>query len=160
MAKTMMAYPELRHPFEPTPLHAAGSRTVLYQGRTIQLDEVGPGSGLLIRPAELTRINGFAVKPEGACFEALCIPLNERILKPEAGDSWLDLEAFATLVEQPFVADRDAGVWSFGEIPLKRQSTLVDAQAPEFEVTDRSGKVLRLADLKGKKALIVTWSSW
>ena len=26
--------------------------------------------------------------------------------------------------------------------------------------TDRKGNVFRLADLKGKKALIVTWSSW
>ena len=37
---------------------------------------------------------------------------------------------------------------------------LVDAMAPEFEVADREGKVIRMTDLKGKKALIVTWSSW
>jgi hypothetical protein len=156
----MMAYPELRHPFEPTPLHPEGARTVLYQGRTIQLDTVGPGPGLLVSPADLTRINDFELKPEGACFEALCIPLNDTVLRQQAGATWIDLEAFANLLEQPFVADREAGVWSFGEIPQKRTRTLVDAQAPEFEVKDRSGKVLRLADLKGKKALIVTWSSW
>jgi cytochrome oxidase Cu insertion factor (SCO1/SenC/PrrC family) len=32
--------------------------------------------------------------------------------------------------------------------------------APDIELTDRNGQVFRLADLKGKKALIVTWSSW
>jgi cytochrome oxidase Cu insertion factor (SCO1/SenC/PrrC family) len=58
------------------------------------------------------------------------------------------------------VADHEARVWSFAEIPAKRESLLVDAMAPEFEITDRQGKVIRLADLKGKKALIVTWSSW
>lgn len=160
MARNLMAYPELRHPFEPTPLHPAGARTVLYQGRTIQLDTVGPGDGLLVSPADLTRINGFELKPEGACFESLCIPLSDRVLRKQADATWIDLEAFANLLEQPFVADREAGVWSFGEIPQKRARTLVDAQAPEFEVKDRSGKVVRLADLKGKKALIVTWSSW
>lgn len=156
----MMAYPELRHPFEPTPIHPEGARTILYQGRKIQLTEVGPGDGLLVNPAELPRINGFEVKPEGACFEALCIPLNNTILKQDGDVSWIDLEAFADLVEQPYVADREAGVWSFGEIPQKRERTMVDAQAPEFELTDRQGNVVRLADLKGKKALIVTWSSW
>ena len=33
MAETMMAYPELRHPYEETPIHPPGSTTVLYQGR-------------------------------------------------------------------------------------------------------------------------------
>jgi peroxiredoxin len=37
---------------------------------------------------------------------------------------------------------------------------MVDAMAPDFEVTDREGQTVRMADLKGKKALIVTWSSW
>jgi hypothetical protein len=127
---------------------------------TVQLDNVGPGSGLLVSPADLTRLNGFERKPQGACFEELCIPLNETVLKQQADATWLDLEAFANLLEQPFVADRAAGVWSFGEIPQKRSRTLDNAQAPEFEVTDRAGQVWRLADLKGKKALIVTWSSW
>ena len=160
MARNLMAYPELRHPFEPTPLHPEGARTVLYQGRTIRLDAVGPGDGLLVSPADLTRINGFELKPEGACFESLCIPLNDAVLTKQAGTAWIDLEAFANLLEQPYVADRETGAWSFGEIPQKRARTLIEAQAPEFEVKDRSGKVVRLADLKGKKALIVTWSSW
>ena len=160
MARNMMAYPELRHPFEPTPLHPEGARTVLYQGRTIQLGDVGPGPGLLVSPADLTRLNGFELKPQGACFEELCIPLNDTVLKQQAGSTWIDLEAFATLLEQPFVADREAGAWSFGEIPQKRARTLLNAQAPEVELTDRDGNVFRLADLKGRKALIVTWSSW
>jgi peroxiredoxin len=51
-------------------------------------------------------------------------------------------------------------VWSFAEIPAKRRNMMVDAMAPDFEVNDRKGNVVRMADLKGKKALIVTWSSW
>jgi len=61
---------------------------------------------------------------------------------------------------QPYVADQSAGVWSFAEIPAKRANMLVDAMAPDIELVDREGEVVRLADLKGKKALIVTWSSW
>jgi len=73
---------------------------------------------------------------------------------------WFNLTALANLLEQPWVADTRARVWSFAEIPAKRENTMINAMAPDFEVTDRQGNVIRMADLKGKKALIVTWSSW
>ena len=160
MAEAIMAYPELRHPFEETPIHPPGSTTVLYQGRTVTLDETGAGDGLLIRREDLPGVNGFELKPEGACREGLCIPINEDLLIAQDGREWFDLAAFADLVGQPYVADRPAGVWSFGEIPARRDSMMVNAMAPEFEVTDRQGRRIGTADLKGKKALIVTWSSW
>ncbi len=160
MAETMMAYPELRHPFEETPIHPEGSTTVLYQGKTITLSDAGGGDGLLINPDDLTQINGFELKPEGACYQSLCVPLTADLLIEQDGRQWFDLAAFADLLGQPYVADTEARVWSFAEIPAKRESMMVDAMAPDVEVTDRQGKVIRLADLKGKKALIVTWSSW
>jgi hypothetical protein len=160
MAEAMMAYPELRHPFEEKPVHPEGSTTVLYQGRAIMLAETGDGDGLLIRPDDLTRINGFELKQEGACFEDKCIPVDEALLVEQDGNTWFDLTAFADLLNQPYVADQEARIWSFAEIPAKRQSMMLEAMAPDFEVTDRRGNVIRMADLKGKKALIVTWSSW
>jgi hypothetical protein len=160
MARNFMAYPEQRYPFEETPIHPEGCATVLYQGRRITLEETGEGDRLLIRPEDLTRINGFELKPEGACFEDLCIPLKDEFLVEQGGRRWLDLTAFADLLEQPWVADREARVWSFAEIPAKRAGMMVDAQAPDLEVTDREGKVVRLSDLRGKKTLLVTWSSW
>jgi len=160
MARNFMAYPELRHPFEETPIHAAGQTTVLYQGRTIQLDDTGPGDGLLIHPDDLERVNGFELKPEGACYQDMCIPMNDSLLLERDGQQWFDLTAFADLLQQPYVADTEARVWSFAEIPAKRESMLVDAMAPDFEVPDRQGNVIRMADFAGKKALIVTWSSW
>ena len=160
MAETFMAYPELRHPFEETSIHPQGSTTVLYQGNTITLTTTGAGDGLLIQPEDLSRVNGFELKPEGACYEDMCIPMNNALLVEQDGQQWFDLAAFADLLGQPYVADKESKVWSFAEIPAKRESMMVDAQAPDFEVTDRQGNVIRMADLKGKKALIVTWSSW
>ena len=160
MADAMMAYPELRHPFEAKPIHPDGSTTILYQGKATTLAETGAGENLLIRPEDLPSVNGFELKPEGACFQDMCIPMNDTLLLERDGVTWFDLTAFADLLGQPYVADLDARVWSFAEIPAKRESMMVDAMAPDFEVTDRQGNVVRLADLKGKKALIVTWSSW
>lgn len=155
-----MAYPELRHPFEETPIHTEGQTTILYQGNTIRLDETGSGEGLLIRPGDLSRVNGFELKPEGACYQDMCIPLNDRFLVEQDDEQWFDLTAFADLLGQPYVADLEDRVWSFAEIPAKRETMMADAMAPGFEVTDRQGNVVRMSDFKGKKTLIVTWSSW
>jgi len=160
MARAFGAFPEVRHPFAATPIHPEGSTTVLYQGKAVTLSETGNGDGLLIRPDDLSRVNGFELKPQGACFKDMCIPMNDDLLVEQDGRQWFDLTAFADLLGQPYVADRESRVWSFAEIPAKREGMLVNAMAPEFEVTDRQGKVVRLADFKGKKALIVTWSSW
>lgn len=155
-----MANPEHRHPFAKTPIHPDGSATVLYQGHSITLSHIGEGENLLIKPEDLSRVNGFELKPEGACFEDMCIPLTANLMVEQGGQQWFDLCAFADLLGQAYVADADTNVWSFAEIPAKRDSMMVDAMAPDFEVTDRKGNVIRMADLKGKKALIVTWSSW
>lgn len=163
MAKAMMANPELRNPFAATPVHPPGSTTVLYQGKKKVLTETGNGDSLLVRPDDLTAINGFELKPEGACYNNMCIPLsgaNSNLIVEQDGKEWFNLTAFADLLEQPWVADTQARVFSFAEMPSKRESTMVNAMAPDFEVTDRQGNVIRMADLKGKKALIVTWSSW
>ena len=160
MVQAFMAYPELRTPFEAKDIHPQGSATVLYQGKTITLAETGDGEGLLIAPQDLESINGFEIKPEGACFEGICVPLDVRLLIEKDGLQWLDLTAFADLLGQPYVADYEARIWSFAEIPAKRENMMVDAMVPDLEITDRKGKVIRMSDFKGKKALIVTWSSW
>lgn len=160
MAEALMAYPALRHPFEETPIHPQGCTTVLYQGSAITLTETGAGDGLLIRPDDLPRINGFELKPEGACFGDMCISVGDDLLVERDGKQWFDLTAFADRLDQPYVADPESRVWSFAEIPAKRESMMIHAMVPDFEITDRQGNVITPVDLKGKKALIVTWSSW
>ncbi len=160
MAQNFMAHPELRHPFDASPVHPDGMATVLYQGSKHTLEAKGTGRQLLIRPGELKDISGFEIKPEGACLGELCYPLPAGALVIQDGERWFDLAAFADHIGQPYVADLESNVWSFSEIPAKRERLLVDAMAPDFEVTDRQGRVIRRADLEGKKALIVTWSSW
>jgi len=134
----------------PTP-----SGTVLYGDRTIALDKVRvEGDELWVRSPDLPRINEFEVKPQGACRADICIPLSKSL---KQGD-WFHLTGFARQIHQSYVAD--AGVWSFGEIPVVRGEFLNSRMAPDFAVPDRQGKVVHLSDFRGKKALIVTWASW
>ena len=160
MAAAFMAYPELRNPFASSSIHSEGSVTVLYEGRQVELAEHAAGKALLIRPDDLININGFEVKPEGVCHGDLCIPLTTALLVEQDDQTWFDLTAFADLLEQPYVADHEARVWSFAEIPAKRHNMMTEAMAPSLELTDRQGNIFNITDLKGKKALIVTWSSW
>ena len=162
MTEVKMAFPDLRHPFAKQDPATHSGATVIYNERIIEVTELLDAPGLWVTPSDLTRINGFELKPQGACFEELCIPVKEGgdLLISEAGKQWFNLEAFAVLLQQAYVVDTDTNTYSFGEIPAKRQSLLENAMAPDFELTDREGKVIRMADYKGKKALIITWSSW
>ncbi len=126
--------------------------------------ETLPADGFWVTPGELTAINDFVLKPEGACLDELCIPVErsgaEAVVREAEGETRFDLYGFATRVRQPWVTDEASSTTSFGPIPAARASFLQSAMAPDFELPDRHGEMRRLSDLRGKKVLIVTWASW
>jgi hypothetical protein len=134
--------------------------TVLYDGRAIRLariaDDPAKGDALWIRREDLPSINGFELKPQGACREDICIPIPRAMTR---GD-YFNLSAFAQKVGQRVVADPAARVWSFGEIPVVRGAFLESRMAPDFSVPDRKGRAVKLSQFRGKKVLLVTWASW
>ena len=75
MAEAFMAYPELRHPFEEKPVNPDGSKTILYAGRVIQVTQTSDSDHLQVPAEELPGINGFELKPEGACYQETCIQI-------------------------------------------------------------------------------------
>ena len=94
MAEAFGAFPELRNPFEPSNIHPEGSTTILYQGRKTVLSDTGEGEGLLVRPEDLPGINGFELKPEGACFGDICIPLTGNLMVTQDGLGLIDFQEF------------------------------------------------------------------
>ena len=135
----------------------ASRATVLYDGRAIVLNRATvDGDALWIQKAELPSINGFELKPQGACRDEICIP----VPRPMMNGTRFNLSAFAQRVGQRVVADPAMRVWSFGEIPVVRGAFLESRQAPEFAVPDRKGRLIRLSQFRGKKVLVVTWASW
>lgn len=145
---TGMAAPALAAP-------AATTATVLYADRAVTLDRArSEGQDLWVRAADLPRINEFEVKPQGACRADICMPLSKEL----KSGRWINLTGFARKIREPYVAE--AGVWSFGEIPLVRGAFDRSRLAPDFAVADRRGRVVHLSDFRGKKVLVVTWASW
>ena len=143
---------------------AAEPATAIFAGEPISIGEtlVDPVD-LWVSPDDLTRINGFEIKPEGVCLDAICIPLaegNSKLRITRLGQTWINVTQLARLVDQPFVYDADSRVWSFGSIPDSQSSFYGSAIAPEFALQNRSGKTVRLSDFRGKKVLLMTWASW
>ena len=144
---------------------AAQSVTVLYDDRVITVDRtLADPHDLWVVPADLLRVNGFELKPEGACLDELCVPVlqdrDSEMFVSRGGQAWFNVSELARKLEQAYVADHEQGVWSFGEIPVTRSSFLRLAMAPDFELPNREGTLVRLSDFRGKKVLIITWASW
>ena len=140
---------------------ASPAATVLYDDRAVALDRVGPdpkraADTLWIRKRDLLRVNGFELKPQGACRADLCIPIPKDMVR---GD-YFNLTAFAKKAGQPVVAEPGARVWSLGEMQALGGGLSSSRVAPDFEVPDRLGRPVHLAGFRGKKALVVTWASW
>lgn len=142
----------------------AEAATVLFGGKTIEVERtLADPNDLWVTPDDLTRINGFVIKPEGACLEDICIPLprgDSALSITRDGVQWINATELARKVGQAYAADHETGTWSFDAIPAIRSGQLRSAIAPDFELNDRAGNVVRLSDFRGKKVLLKTWASW
>ena len=102
--------------------------------------------------AELERVTGWRLRPEGLCREDRCVPF------ASSGGARLDLAAVGAALGMPLVGDERHGMWAFGAEAGGR--ALVTAAAPDFELPDANGTPFRLSSLRGQKVLLVAWASW
>jgi hypothetical protein len=129
----------------------AQSTVVLYNERVVEIDQtLADATELWVKPDDLTRINDFVLKPQGVCLDELCIPVQ----------AWFNVTGLADKLQQAHITDYNDGIWSFGTMPLERQSFFRAGEAPDFELPDRDGNIVRLSDFRGKKVLLLTWASW
>ena len=143
----------------------AQGATVIYNDQTVTVERVlEDPNDLWVTPEDLTRINGFVLKPEGACLDAICIPIRQdvdsELFVTRGGQQWINVTELARKLQQAFAHDAETNSWSFGAIPAVRTPFLKSAIAPDFELKDRTGKTVRLSDFRGKKVLLITWASW
>ncbi len=147
------------------PSAIADGAKVLFNDQVVEVsDTLSDPTDLWVSPEDLTRINGFVLKPEGACLDEICMVAREDVdgglVINRDGKKWFNVTELARKLQQAFVHDADTGVWSFGEIPVTRKSFLEAGMAPDFALKDRKGNVVRLSDFRGKKVMIITWASW
>ena len=136
---------------------------ILANGKTTEISQRIDAEGALwVRLDELPGATGWRIKPQGACLGELCVPLPANKREDWAagtdGMEWFCYSEFADMIGQRYV--RDGDVWSLGSVPELRRVGLESAIAPDFELSERNGNTLRLSDLRGRKVVLFTWSSW
>lgn len=144
---------------------AFGAAVVIHDDRVVEVAEtLADPTDLWIDPDDLEHVNGFVLKPEGACLDEICVPVrqaeNSDIFITRQSKRWFNVAELADRIQQPYVVDYDTNVWSFGAIPAQRAAFVDRAVAPDFELPDTDGKRHKLSDFKGKKIMLLSWASW
>lgn len=120
---------------------------------------LGP-PGLWLNSADLARITGFEVKPEGFCKGDICVPVPHGAARyvDEAGN--VDVAAFWRYIGNVAVSDEAGETWAIGAGAGERAQALETLDAPDFELPDFDGRMRRLSDYRGRKVFLATWASW
>lgn len=139
--------------------------TVLYNDKTVAVERVlADPNDLWVMPSDLPQVNGFELKPEGACLDDICVPViqdrDSELFITRSKQAWFNVTGLARKLNQAYVQDHDEGVWSFGPLPVTRNRLVQQHLAPDFTMTDREGNPVTLSAFKNKKVLLITWASW
>ena len=134
--------------------------TILHEQQQHEVEPVaGPTEGLWLEARDLERTTGFALKPEGLCRDAICVPV------PKGDGSFVhgsavDVAGFWRHIGHPVAHDSSAKVWVLGIGAAARRQTLETLEAPDFKLPDIDGRMHSLSEHRGKKVFLATWASW
>lgn len=120
------------------------------------------GDRVLLDAAALEAATGWALKPEGLCRGDVCVPAQGRdgLTVERSTGQLVDIARFADLVHEPLVIDLDARVAAYGTSAAACAEQLQSLDAPDFRVENLDGEPVELADFRGRKKLLVAFSSW
>ena len=120
--------------------------------------------GPQISAESLTETLGWELKPEGLCRGDVCVPVSGPTTlagDPTSGDvATVDAMAVATALDRPAAHDPVSDVVAVGAPRASRRQAINDLIAPEFTLPDLDGSLVSLNDFRGKKKLLVAFSSW
>jgi hypothetical protein len=109
-----------------------------------------------LTPAEFEQTTGWAIKPEGACRDEVCVPLPP--LEPD-GEGRVDVTVLAERLGMPVAHDEAHGLWALG--PRSGERRVLDgARMPELILHDFEGDAFDVASLRGRKVVLIAWASW
>ena len=142
-----------------------GAATIIHDDQPLHFERaLAESNALWLDTAELKRLAGWELKPEGICRGDLCVPIprgrDSEFASKRDGAPMLNFTALADLVGLPWAGDAKNRVWYFGAQPAERGNALRTLEAPDFELPDLDGKPHRLSDYRGRKIFLLAWASW
>ncbi|HXM88409.1 MAG TPA: redoxin domain-containing (seleno)protein, partial [Candidatus Acidoferrum sp.] len=127
----------------------AASATIIYEDRPLHFERaIADSNAVWLDAAELKRLAGWELKPEGICRGDLCVPMppgrESEFTSKRDGATFLNFGALADLMGKPWAGDSKHRVWYFGAEAAERGDALRTLEAPDFELPDLEGKLHRL----------------
>jgi len=108
-----------------------------------------------LTPQEFATRTGWELRPEGACQKDVCVPLRQDVRR---ADGTIDVETFAAEMSMPLVSDAGYSLWALG--PRAGGKVIEDDQVPDVVLEGFDGHRYDLANLRGRKTLLLAWASW
>jgi hypothetical protein len=108
-----------------------------------------------LAPEDVKALTGWEIKPEGACKGEICVPLTDPAASP---DGTVDMRRFAQQMDMPVVSDEKHALFALG--PRAGGRVLDDVVLPPIALPDFDSNPFDVASLKGRKVLLLAWSSW
>jgi hypothetical protein len=116
------------------------------------------GARVRVAPEALQGALGWEWKAEGLCRGEVCVQVRDRTRL--AGGAGIDLAAFAEAIDRPLALDVEERAAALGHSAAERSARLASLEAPDFALPDLAGRVHRLSEHRGKKALLIVYASW
>lgn len=98
---------------------------------------------------------GWQPKPQGLCRGEVCVPAPGALLD----DGTVDIRIAADRLGMPMIHDEQHGVWALGSATATGRA-LSTAVAADPELLTRDGEMFRLSSLRGRKVVLVAWSTY
>ncbi len=130
----------------------------LDEGRPCEGEAALAGETVWTESRTLKAAFGWELKPQGVCRDEVCIPASAR--RDLIAGERVNLNALAEVLGRPLVVDAAERVAYLGGSARERAEALHSLQAPDFELPDLDGTMHSLRDQRGKKVLLVAYSSW
>jgi hypothetical protein len=108
-----------------------------------------------VTAVDFTAQTGWTPKLEGLCQGEVCVPAPGSLRV----DGTIDVEIAASRLGMPLVRDDVHGIAALGPATLNG-TALATAAAADPELITRVGEPFRLSSLRGRKVLLVAWSSY
>jgi hypothetical protein len=132
--------------------------TLIEDGRAHALSAEIAGDRVLADAASVERALGYRLKPEGLCHGETCFPLRDRAALAQGGA--LDLAELARVTGRPLALDVAERAGALGVALGDRLAALQGLAAPDFTLPDFAGRAHTLSAHRGKKVLLIAYSSW
>jgi hypothetical protein len=132
--------------------------TVLTEHGVAEVEAVITDATVWVAAADLDRLLGWHLRPEGMCRGDVCIPVRDR--EAIENKNGADLVALAGLTGAPVVVAADENVVAIGVARDRRSEALVGRQASDFELPDLDGTPHRLSQYDGRRRLLVAFATW